>query len=687
MRRLLLVPVFATLLGAQAAPEPIVSVGHTGEPFHAVFVGGYLATGEWSTVALIDLSTGLTVGRLQQGSLIQSMDAGSTNELLAVGTCDHAIRLWNVKTRTLVRRFTLAQECADSVSLSPDGSLLASAAVGGCCSKSKSGLQVWDVRDGRLVREVATGSGLQHVAFSGDGRWIVTVDDTGKAAVFEWPSGRELRVFQGLEMPGWTGSAAVASRDGRYFAWLWKGGGLRLFDVASGSEVTLPAGGRRDFWPDTAEFLNDGRLAYVDDDRLHVRELPDGAERVFQLAEAQTRWFGDVGAVLPQSWLGIRRDGLLVAGGDQSGAVLWDVSSVRLRDLTSPALVSPGSLRWSRTGLIAWTDLGSGVRIWDDRVARLTRLGTDLDSGESLAFRPDGERVAVSGSTMRIFNLASRRVVASRELTIGSRTSVAFSPDGSRLAFASPEGFSVFDGNLRPLRRLTSLEGYTDTEHVAFSPDGRWIAAGIGGPSLAIRVWPAVGDAAAVTLDAERVTYGPQPPAFSGDSRWLASFTKGKTVTLWSPGTWTVARTWSLSGTGRALAFAPRGTRVAIASDGEAAIWDAETGRKLMTLSAPGSNEMREIAWSPDGRRLVSSADDGILRFWSSSDGRLLASLYVVAQTGDWLLVSPDGRVDGTSRALTTLVAWREGERVSLDGALTQRRRVRGLWRLLLGSG
>ena len=65
------------------------------------------------------------------------------------------------------------------------------------------------------------------------------------------------------------------------------------------------------------------------------------------------------------------------------------------------------------------------------------------------------------------------------------------------------------------------------------------------------------------------------------------------------------------------------------------------------------------------GARLVTSADDGVLRFWNASDGRLLASLYLLEAGGDWLVVTPDGRVDGSEPAL----------------ALTKGQRVPGLWR------
>ena len=103
----------------------------------------------------------------------------------------------------------------------------------------------------------------------------------------------------------------------------------------------------------------------------------------------------------------------------------------------------------------------------------------------------------------------------------------------------------------------------------------------------------------------------------------------------------------------------------------------------LVTFASPGSTQVTGIAWSPGGDRIVTAADDGVLRFWNASDGRPLASLYPLASSRDWLLVAADGRFDGSKRALASLVAWRTGNRVSLDKPVTDRRRVRDLWRRL----
>src|SRR5437867_4160982 len=353
MRKLLALPMLTSLLVAQAAPELVVSVGHSGAPTHAAFVGSYLATATWSNVAIIDLSSGLTVGHLAQGSLVVAMGASPAGDLVAVGSCGHSINLWNVRSQALVRRFALAQECAESLSFSPDGALLATGAYG-CCSSTK-GLQVWDVSTGNSTRELAGGSGIRHVVFSGDGRWVAGVDDRGKASVFEWPSGRQFRTYEGLEGSGYSRSAAIASRDGRYFAWM-SGNGLRVWDLTSGSEVPLSGarlvdvsnahrGGPERHWREqrvmatAAEFLSDGRLAYVDDEQLVVTRLPDGPQQVVPLAKAETG-----------SWLKIRRDGRLLAGSRESQTVVWDVAAERLRELTAPALMSPRSVQWSNSG-------------------------------------------------------------------------------------------------------------------------------------------------------------------------------------------------------------------------------------------------------------------------------------------------------------------------------------------------
>lgn len=673
--RLLASLAVASVLFAQPASELVVSVGHSGLPDHATFAGRYLATASASDLALIDLSSGLTIAHLPQAGLVESLDANSTGELIAVGTCGHSIEFWDVNTRTSVRRLALRQECAETVSFSPDGVFLATSAYG-CCSGG--GVQVWDVRTGTLTRELATPPGIRNVVFSRGGGWLVGLDEKGKATIFEWPSGRIARTLEGLDGAGWSGSAAFASPDGTYFGWLGLHN-LRIWNVKTGIENSPPD--VRDVT--SAEFLNDGRLAYVQDNRLVTLTLPSGPKGEVRLLQPRTQWFGDVGFVDSPSWLRVRRDGSMVAGAHQTNTIVWDVANARLSPITSPALTDASSLNWSRSGVIAWADYQSGIRAWHDGAGEPLDLGKDVTSATTLAFDREGQRLSVSdSSSVKVLDVQRRRVVASLAGAPVTETGIAFSPDGTRLAFASSQGLAIFDTRLHLQTRLAKLDENTSAEYVAFSPDGRWIAVAVGGPQSSVKVWPAAGGTA-VTLDTARLTYGPQPLSFSSDSQWLASFSKGDAVVIWSTRSWQRERRWTLPGTGRALAFAPQGSRVAIAADGEAAIWDANGSVRVAPLRSPGSSQATQIAWSPDGNRIVTSADDGVLQFWNASNGQHLASLYAVASTQDWLLVASDGRIDGSARALGSLVAWRTGEQVSLNETMTDRRRVHGLWRSL----
>jgi WD40 repeat protein len=521
-----------------------------------------------------------------------------------------------------------------------------------------------------------------------------------------------LQTIDGLELSGWSGSTLLASRDGRYLCWLAGPNGLRLFEIEMGREISMP-GARPvrvvDPSPDgtdhertehrieatAAAFLDDSRVAYLNrfenGDLLHLMRLPGGQQEARQLARPILDSGGsDVVITYEPSWLAIARNGRLLAGSgglpdDNSRTVIWDVAKARLRELTAPALDSPEWLQWSRSGLIVWSGLGIGVHGWDDRAGKPVRFGKSRYFADAVGLSSDGTRLAASGLTLSLLDPATGRELASRDREISTNTAVAITADGSTLAFASAEThFGVFNNRLQLERRLEPFDDKTRVEHPAFSLDGRWIAAGIGGPRNMLRVWSVLdGEVMPVTLDQSGITYGPQPPAFSTDSRRLASFLRGKSLTIWKTGSWEIERSWTLKDRGRSLAFAPGDSRLAIASDGEAAIWNADKGSRLVTFSSPGSSEMTQIAWSPDGQRVLTVADDGVLRFWRAADGQLLASLYMFDVGDDWLLVTPDGRLDGSTRALRRLVAWRVGERVSVDGALTRRHRVAGLWRAL----
>ena len=132
---------------------------------------------------------------------------------------------------------------------------------------------------------------------------------------------------------------------------------------------------------------------------------------------------------------------------------------------------------------------GCGTRPPASRSAQ--PLTGHTDAVCSVAFSPDGTRIASGGATARCGcgtrTPASRRRAADRPH--GRGDGVAFSPDGTRIASASATGRCGCGTRHRPARR-PPLTGHTDAvSSVAFSPDGTRIASG--SDDSTVRVWDA----------------------------------------------------------------------------------------------------------------------------------------------------------------------------------------------------
>jgi WD40 repeat protein len=101
------------------------------------------------------------------------------------------------------------------------------------------------------------------------------------------------------------------------------------------------------------------------------------------------------------------------------------------------------------------------------------------------------------------------------------------------------------------------------------------------------------------------------------------------------------------------------GPLVSAGADRKLALWDLSEGRPADTLTLPCL--VRALALSPDGKRLAGGGDDGLVRLWDVSAGKLTPAAGAAPLKGhtDWLLglaFSPDGKslasggYDGTVR-------------------------------------
>jgi WD40 repeat protein len=521
---------------------------------------------------------------------------------------------------------------------SADGRMLALACDDGA-------VRLWDCDDEHFIRTIHghTG-GVNTTAFSPDGTTLATAGQDGALVIRRISDGRVLHVLRHDDCV----TGAVFSPDGTMLASSCTDGRAQLWDVAHGTRIMVLQAHHHGV--DSCAFSPDGtRLATAGD---------DGVVRIWRVVDGQSE-AGLTGHRGPVNDCTFSPDGtrLATAGRDHT-ARIW-----RVADGTVLAeLVGHGSrvnsCRFSPDGtVLATTGVGS-VRLWSATDGReIQVMSGHQASVKSVAFSPDSALLATASldQTARLVRIATGETTV---IAVGSGLGVvgcALSPDGRYVATTSLRDRitvrRVDDGSVH--LGLHSRPDYA--RGCAFSPDGSLLAtAGIDG---AAHLW-SMADGSEVATVAGHDDWATSC-AFSPDGTLLATAGHDRTVRLTRLADRTEAAVFrGHTDQVNSCAFSPDGTLLISGSDERTVrLWSVPDGAEIAVLRGH-TDQVDGCAFSPDGTLVASCGDDRTVRLWSVADGAEVAVLRGHTYKAQACAFSPDGTVVASTGTNGTVRVW-----------------------------
>jgi WD40 repeat protein len=526
----------------------------------------------------------------------------------------------------------------DDVAFGPGGHILAAIA-----GDSGARVLLWDARTHRQLGQPldSNGGSATGVAFSPDGHTLAEAESDGRVVL--WDTRTHARL--GKPLIGNNGLAVqdvAFSPTGNVLASAGYDGTVTLWDTRRHTRL--------------GPVLKDNRgIAYA------VAFSPDGQTLAVGVDEGvqlwNTRTFREVGHLRNSRQGGafsvaFSRDGQMLASGGDGGTVVWDPHShrqlgKRMSQRGAPVYAvdfSPDSQT------VMATAGGDGtVRLWDPRTR--TQLGHTLNGDQGpihgLSFSTDGRTLASAGSDGTVWLWNTRPNAALAKPLNGHQGilyGVAFSPDGHTLASAG--GGSIVLWNMRTHKQLgRRLAAFGRVVGVAFSPDGRTLAS-IGDEGTIL--WDVHSHARLARLPSNslRSDYN-HGVAFSSDGHTLAAAAY-EGVQLWDARTRArLGRALNAQDEVTDVAFSPDGRKLASGSSlGTVLLWNIRTHTKLgHALDYSLTGAASALAFSPDRHTLAVAGEDGTVMLWDTRTYTRLGQPIDAHQGAlSSVAFSPDGR-------------------------------------------
>jgi WD40 repeat protein len=585
--------------------------------------GKMLASGADFEIALWDLTTGKLLRNIQSqgpkccalGFSADSKQLFGASLYLPValnGAPPGYIKAWDSATGQELRDFKGHEEAVEAAGISADGKIIVSYA-------RDASIRVWDTASGKQIRRFGAPEIHREmkrtIALSPNGQMFAFEHDES-IRVIDVNTGKLLHKFPS---PDWT-SAVLFAPDSRSVI-LTQSDGIRAYDLTTGKKVA-----ERE-WEEQM-LSGAGLLSPNEAGKLSALEgivwtRPVGKLRLAIIGGFTAATFTPDGKVL----IAADEDGHIklwrtADGAEIEPAIAHDgsvTSGMFFRDgVTAATAGSDGTVRFwdARTGKqLARIDRKNG-----DGVFRLT-----ASDREAIIYRDEAQQ------TIRILGLKTPQGLA--VCADGSRweTPAVLMPCGT--VFAGPRSsYQSYDIEFKDLqsgkeaRALSGLKWKAGA--LAFSPDGRFAA--IGGPNESLCLWDVqkakrlihfkderkLLDVPGLNFEA-RTECVPTALTFSPDGRFLAAGITDQVV-LWDIA---VEKAIAVSAETRrpvrAIAFSPDGRLLASNGNGlePIQILEAPTLSEI-THFAPDHHEVNSLSFSPDGRRLLSASTDSTALIW-----------------------------------------------------------------------